>query len=128
MTRSLLVLADRLAELGVTRVVMEATSDYWKGPFYLLEAHGFAAGFWLAGPRRGGFDLTRFHIDRDNQKVICPNGKTSRNWRETHSRQGLPIVQATFRAPDCTPCPDRVRCTRSPVLGPPSHLPAPPPI
>jgi transposase len=35
MTRSLLVLADRLAELGVTRVVMEATSDYWKSPFYL---------------------------------------------------------------------------------------------
>jgi transposase len=32
MTRSLLVLADRLAELGVTRVVMEATSDYWKAP------------------------------------------------------------------------------------------------
>jgi transposase len=28
MTRSLLALADRLAELGVTRVVMEATSDY----------------------------------------------------------------------------------------------------
>jgi transposase len=28
MTRSLLVLADRLAEFGVTRVVMEATSDY----------------------------------------------------------------------------------------------------
>jgi hypothetical protein len=28
MTRSLLVLADRLGELGVTRVVMEATSDY----------------------------------------------------------------------------------------------------
>ena len=30
MTRSLLGLADRLRELGVTRVVMEATSDYWK--------------------------------------------------------------------------------------------------
>jgi transposase len=30
MTRSLLGLADRLGELGVTRVVMEATSDYWK--------------------------------------------------------------------------------------------------
>jgi transposase len=28
MTRSLLVLTDRLRELGVTRVVMEATSDY----------------------------------------------------------------------------------------------------
>jgi transposase len=45
MTRSLLVLADRLGELGVTRVVMEATSDYWKGPFYLLEAQGFEV--WL---------------------------------------------------------------------------------
>ena len=30
MTRWLLVMTDRLAELGVTRVVMEATSDYWK--------------------------------------------------------------------------------------------------
>jgi transposase len=40
MTRSLLVMADRLAELGVTEVVMEATSDYWKPVYYLLEAHG----------------------------------------------------------------------------------------
>jgi transposase len=49
MTRSLLVMADRLAELGVTRVVMEATSDYWKGVFYLLEAHGFET--WLVNAR-----------------------------------------------------------------------------
>jgi transposase len=33
MTRSLLAMADRLGALGVTRVVMEATSDYWKAPF-----------------------------------------------------------------------------------------------
>ena len=45
MTRSLLVLADRLRELGVTRVVMEATSDYWKAPFYLLEAQGLRSGW-----------------------------------------------------------------------------------
>jgi transposase len=49
MTRSLLVLADRLRELGVTRVVMEATSDYWKSPFYLLEAHGFET--WLVNAK-----------------------------------------------------------------------------
>jgi transposase len=49
MTRSLLVMVDRLTELGVTRVVMEATSDYWKGIFYLLEAHGFQA--WLVNAR-----------------------------------------------------------------------------
>ena len=28
MTRALLIMVDRLTELGVTRVVMEATSDY----------------------------------------------------------------------------------------------------
>jgi transposase len=49
MTRSLLGLADRLVELGVSRVVMEATSDYWKPPFYLLEAHGLDP--WLVNAR-----------------------------------------------------------------------------
>ena len=37
MTAALLGLGDWLAGLGVTRVVMEATSDYWRAPFYLLE-------------------------------------------------------------------------------------------
>jgi Transposase DDE domain len=63
-----------------------------------------------------GFDLTQFRIDWDRKQVTCPNGKTSRNWRQTTSRHGLPIIQTTFPAPDCTPCPDRARCTRSPVL------------
>src|SRR6185437_1501757 len=49
MTRPLLGLADRLRCLGVTRVVMEATSDYWKPVFYLLEAHGFDT--WLVKAR-----------------------------------------------------------------------------
>jgi transposase len=45
MTRSLTELASRLVELGVQRVVMEATSDYWKPVFYLLEAHGLIRGW-----------------------------------------------------------------------------------
>ena len=49
MTRRLLVMVDRLREVGVTRVVMEATSDYWRGVFYLLEAHGFET--WLVNAR-----------------------------------------------------------------------------
>jgi transposase len=49
MTRSLLGLAGRLRELGVTRVVMEATSDYWKPVFYLLEAHGLDP--WLVNAK-----------------------------------------------------------------------------
>ncbi|MEV7230957.1 transposase [Polymorphospora sp. NPDC051019] len=49
MTRSLLTMADRLRELGVTRVVMESTSDYWKPVFYLLEAAGFDT--WLVNAK-----------------------------------------------------------------------------
>jgi transposase len=49
MTRTLSVMGDWLAGLGVTRVVMEATSDYWKPPFYVLEAAGFDV--WLVNAR-----------------------------------------------------------------------------
>src|SRR4051812_50039661 len=36
MTAALLALGDWLAELGVTRVVMEATSDYWRGAVFFF--------------------------------------------------------------------------------------------
>jgi len=49
MTRSLLVMCDRLREAGVTRVVMEATGDYWKSPFYLIEAAGVET--WLVNAK-----------------------------------------------------------------------------
>jgi hypothetical protein len=44
-TRALLALADWLHSWGVTRVVMESTSGYWKGADWLLEAEGFEC--WL---------------------------------------------------------------------------------
>jgi len=40
-TAHLLALADWLRCEQVTTVVMESTSDYWKGVYYLLEAEGF---------------------------------------------------------------------------------------
>lgn len=49
MAGSLAELANRLVGLGVERVVMEATSDYWKPVFYLLEAHGLDP--WLVNAR-----------------------------------------------------------------------------
>ena len=39
--RGVLALADWCRSWQVPAVVMEATSDYWKGPFYRLEAEGF---------------------------------------------------------------------------------------
>jgi transposase len=44
-----LLAAGRLAELGVTRVVMEATPDYWKPVFHLVESRGLDP--WLVNAR-----------------------------------------------------------------------------
>lgn len=49
MVRSLSELANRLVELRIERVVMEATSDYWRPPFYLFEAHGLRP--WLVNAK-----------------------------------------------------------------------------
>src|SRR3954466_13711468 len=49
MSRSLAELANHLVELRIERVVMEATSDYWRPVFYLLEAHGLEP--WLVNAR-----------------------------------------------------------------------------
>lgn len=42
-------LANRLVDLRIERVVMEATSDYWRAPFYLFEAHGLQP--WLVNAK-----------------------------------------------------------------------------
>jgi transposase len=49
MTGSLLAMCDHFRCQGVTRVVMEATSDYWRPPFYLLEQAGFDT--WLVNAK-----------------------------------------------------------------------------
>jgi transposase len=49
MTDDLLALADRLVAEGVELVVMEATGDYWRSPFYVLEAAGLRC--WLVNAR-----------------------------------------------------------------------------
>ena len=48
--REVLALADWLRSWQVPAVVMEATGDYWKGPFYRLEAEGLDCV--LAGARQ----------------------------------------------------------------------------
>jgi transposase len=48
-TSAPLAMSDWFRCWGVTRVVMESTSDYWKGAYYLLEVEGFDC--WLANAR-----------------------------------------------------------------------------
>ena len=73
MTRSLLVMVERLRELGVTRVIMEATSDYWKPPFYLLEAAGFET--WLVNARDVKHLPGRPKTDRLDAVWLCKVGE-----------------------------------------------------
>jgi len=48
-TNAIIELADQLAGQGIERVVVESTSDYWRGFVYLLEARGLSV--WLVNAR-----------------------------------------------------------------------------
>jgi transposase len=69
MTRSLQALADHLACLGVSRVVMEATSDYWRPVFYVLEAAGFQT--WLVNAHEVKHLPGRPKTDRLDAVWLC---------------------------------------------------------
>lgn len=48
-TNAIAVLAERLAEQGIERIVVESTSDYWRPFVYLLQARGLTV--WLVNAR-----------------------------------------------------------------------------
>jgi transposase len=48
-TNAIMNLADELVEMGIERVVVESTSDYWRAFFYLLEARRLCV--WLVNAR-----------------------------------------------------------------------------
>jgi transposase len=48
-TGAIMALADELVDLDIERVVLEATSDYWRPFFYLLEARGLCV--WLVNAK-----------------------------------------------------------------------------
>ncbi|MGB9374919.1 MAG: IS110 family transposase [Jiangellales bacterium] len=69
MVPSLCELANRLVALGVRRVVMEATSDYWRPPFYLFEAHGLEP--WLVNAKDVKHVPGRPKTDRLDAVWLC---------------------------------------------------------
>lgn len=48
-TNAVMVLADELTDLGIERVVVESTSDYWRVFVYLFQARGLTT--WLVNAR-----------------------------------------------------------------------------
>jgi hypothetical protein len=76
-------------------------------------------GVVLVGPARpitaaaaqGRFTHQDFLIDDQARTAVCPGGRNSASWAQTHSTRGVPIVQVRFAADDCRACPLRQRCT-----------------
>jgi len=66
---SLCELSNRLVELGVRPVVMEATSDYWRAPYYLFQAHGLDP--WLVNAKDVKHVPGRPKTDRLDAVWLC---------------------------------------------------------
>lgn len=60
----------------------------------------------------GGFDLTHFTIDWEQQSVTCPAGQPSTKWSATHDRFDDPTIHVAFATQACTDCSLRTWCTR----------------
>jgi transposase len=92
MTRALLTMSDRFRCLGVTRVVMEATSDYWKPVFYLLEAAGFEV--WLVNAK----DVKHLPGRAMLKALIAGqrDPKTLAQMARTRMRTKIPVLEEAF--------------------------------
>ena len=87
-------------------------------------------GITLVGPPRpnsswhtkqaGGYTREQFRVEWDQHQVWCPHGKVSSTWTERGLGTATPSISVHFRQQDCTPCPTRALCTRSPKQ--PRHL------
>jgi hypothetical protein len=88
MTRSLLVLADRLGELGVTRVVMEATSDYWRGSSTCWKPTGSRRGWSMPGTSSTSRDGPRPTPWMRSGCASSPSGNCCGPASSPHGRSG----------------------------------------
>jgi transposase len=80
-------------------------------------------GVELYGPTRpdvrwqaqveGGFDVSRFVIDWEQQYATCPAGHTSVSWTPAIDNRDNEVIKIKFSRADCGPCPHRSRCTRA---------------
>lgn len=82
-----------------------------------------AQGITLVGPtrpdpswqakREGAYSIDQFEIDWAQQRVRCPQGKTSIFWGERIDAKGAHSISVLFSRTDCCPCPARSLCTRT---------------
>jgi transposase len=59
-----------------------------------------------------GYSAEAFEIDWAREQARCPEGRTSRRWREGTGVRGEQIVRVRFAGSDCAGCARRAECTR----------------
>ncbi len=80
---------------------------------YQVDLIGPAPGDSQWQARAGkGFSLANFEIDWEQEKVRCPQGKSSRTWKERLNLYQQPVIYVRFKKADCHTCPFRPDCTR----------------
>lgn len=62
-----------------------------------------------------GFAIDGFRIDWDARTAVCPQGHRSVRWKPHQQRPGYWQSDVFFDRHDCTTCPVRSKCTRSPT-------------
>ncbi len=87
----------------------------------LLQQSQALHGISLEGPVRGisnwhtrtvgGYDLSKFKVDWEQQKVTCPEGKQAVSWRQCKADNGGLRINARFSRSDCGECAARSLCT-----------------
>ena len=60
------------------------------------------------------YDQSCFTVDWSGKQVVCPQGKTSRTWREFSDKLGV-YYQVIFDRAACLACEARACCTRAKV-------------
>lgn len=95
---------------------------YIDAPVLVKSRHDY--GITLVGPPRpnpswhtkqeGSYPREQFTVDWEQRQVRCPRGHVSSSWTERGLGTATPSISVHFRKRDCTPCPTRALCTRSP--------------
>jgi hypothetical protein len=59
-----------------------------------------------------GFAASDFQVDRESQRVTCPEGRLSVGWTEAVDRGHNAVIKVKFSMRDCRMCPGREKCTQ----------------
>jgi transposase len=110
---------DMLAASGLTPGEHAADAGYTSADLLLDAA---ARGITLTGPlppdaspqaRTGGYTTGMFTIDWEHERVTCPQGAVSHQWKPALQDGKRQVLNAAFPAATCKACPARGKCTSS---------------